>query len=52
MNDDDDKPLTLLGIPVRLDSTLCDPDEIWLEGPTGEVVRVTPPVNDDDEEEK
>lgn len=30
-------------VPVRVDATLCDRDEIWLEGPTGEAVRVWPP---------
>jgi len=34
--------LTLFGMPVRLDATLCAPDELWIEGPTGEAVRVWP----------
>jgi hypothetical protein len=33
---------TLLGHPVRLDATLCAPDEVWIEGPTGDAVRVWP----------
>lgn len=39
---DQETPLTLLGIPVRLDATLTAPDEIWIEGPTGDAVRVWP----------
>lgn len=27
-------------LPVRLDATLCEPGEIWLEQPDGEVERI------------
>ena len=37
-------PLKVVGIPVRLDATLCAPDEVWIEGPTGDAVRVWPPT--------
>lgn len=37
------EPLMLLNVPVRLDATLCDPGEVWLEGPDGKAVRVWPP---------
>jgi hypothetical protein len=36
-------PLTLAGLPVVLDSSLCDPGEVWLTGPDGDAVRVWPP---------
>lgn len=35
-------PLTLMDIPIRLDSTLAAPDEVWLEGLRGDAVRVCP----------
>jgi hypothetical protein len=41
-NIDPDAPVTLLGHPVRLDSTLCAPDELWIEGPGGRAERVWP----------
>lgn len=40
-------PLRLYGMPVRLDATLCAPDEVWIEGPTGDAVRVWPNVKDE-----
>lgn len=42
MSDSGD-PITFCDLPVRLDTTLCAPDEIWLESNTGEVLRVWPP---------
>jgi len=46
---DQKEPLTLLGIPVRIDGTLCAPDEVWIEGPTGDAIRVWPaPEKPDD----
>lgn len=36
------KPLTIMGIPVRIDETLCEPDEVWLENANGDAVRVLP----------
>lgn len=44
---DQKEPLTLLGIPVRLDATLCEPDEIWIEGPRGDAVRIWPAPEED-----
>ena len=34
--------MKLFEIPIRLDATLCDEGEIWLEDSRGEVVRVWP----------
>lgn len=39
----DPTPVTVFGIPVRLDGTVCAPGEVWLEAPNGEAVRVWPP---------
>ena len=39
----DDPPPTVFGVPIRVDATLADPGEIWLEQPDGEAVRVWPP---------
>lgn len=36
------EPQTLFGVPVRIDATLCENGELWIEGPTGEAVRVWP----------
>jgi hypothetical protein len=33
-------------IPVRLDATLCDPGEVWIEQPNGDVQRVCGPVKE------
>jgi hypothetical protein len=42
-------PPTLLGHPVRMDATLCAPEEVWIEGPQGDAVRVWPePAKDPD----
>jgi hypothetical protein len=35
-------PVSVFGIPVRVDATLCAPGEIWIEGPSGDAVRVLP----------
>ena len=39
-------PITFCDLPVRLDTTLVAPGEVWLESSTtGEVVRVWPPAD-------
>jgi hypothetical protein len=40
MPPDFEEKVPVFGIPVRRDATVCAPDEIWIEGPTGEAVRV------------
>lgn len=43
-NPPDPAPLQILGIPVRIDATLCDPGEIFLEHVVdGTVQKVTGP---------
>lgn len=41
---DDETPsvVTILGIPVRVDATLCEPDEVWVEAPGGTAIRILP----------
>lgn len=42
MNDE----IKFLDLPIRLDATLCDPGEIWLEQPDGSVIRIYPPEDE------
>lgn len=43
-----EKRQTILGIPVRSDATLCDPNEVWFGQPDGTVTRIWPPRGDHD----
>jgi hypothetical protein len=36
------RPVTVLGLPVRLDATLCDENEIFFESKDGTAVKVFP----------
>jgi hypothetical protein len=39
----------ILGVPIRIDATLCDPGEVWLESADGlTTTRVWPPPLVDD----
>jgi len=47
------KTLSIFGIPIRLDSTLCDQGEVFLESPDGTTTRVRldgiEPLEDEDD---